>query len=304
MGTPDFSTSILEMLIETEEVVAVVTQPDRPVGRKRKMTPPPVKRVAESYDIPVYQPEKLVGSETLNTLLEIECDLIVTAAFGQLLPESLLNMPKYGAVNVHASLLPKYRGGAPIHQAIIDGEKETGVTIMYMVKKLDAGDMIAQRAIPIEEADNVGTLHDKLSDLGTQLLKDTLPSILNGTNARTPQDDAQATFASNIQREDERIDWSKDARTIFNHIRGLSPWPVAYTTLEGKTMKLFAADIVSNYNGEAGQILDTTKKQIIVGTGSDEAIGLKEIQLSGKKRMSVANFLSGVQEPLIGKELQ
>lgn len=304
MGTPDFSTSILEMLIETEEVVAVVTQPDRPVGRKRKMTPPPVKRVAESYDIPVYQPEKLVGSETLNTLLEIECDLIVTAAFGQLLPESLLNMPKYGAVNVHASLLPKYRGGAPIHQAIIDGEKETGVTIMYMVKKLDAGDMIAQRAIPIEEADNVGTLHDKLSDLGTQLLKDTLPSILNGTNARTPQDDAQATFASNIQREDERIDWSQDARTIFNHIRGLSPWPVAYTTLEGKTMKLFAADIVSNYNGEAGQILDTTKKQIIVGTGSDEAIGLKEIQLSGKKRMPVANFLSGVQEPLIGKELQ
>lgn len=304
MGTPDFSTSILEMLIETEEVVAVVTQPDRPVGRKRKMTPPPVKRVAESYDIPVYQPEKLVGSETLNTLLEIECDLIVTAAFGQLLPESLLNMPKYGAVNVHASLLPKYRGGAPIHQAIIDGEKETGVTIMYMVKKLDAGDMIAQRAIPIEEADNVGTLHDKLSDLGTQLLKDTLPSILNGTNGRTPQDDAQATFASNIQREDERIDWSQDARTIFNHIRGLSPWPVAYTTLEGKTMKLFAADIVSNYKGEAGQILDTTKKQIIVGTGSDEAIGLKEIQLSGKKRMPVANFLSGVQEPLIGKELQ
>ncbi|MGV3243763.1 methionyl-tRNA formyltransferase [Staphylococcus sp. 11261D007BR] len=304
MGTPDFSTSILEMLIETEEVVAVVTQPDRPVGRKRKMTPPPVKRVAESYDIPVYQPEKLVGSETLNTLLEIECDLIVTAAFGQLLPESLLNMPKYGAVNVHASLLPKYRGGAPIHQAIIDGEKETGVTIMYMVKKLDAGDMIAQRAIPIEEADNVGTLHDKLSDLGTQLLKDTLPSILNGTNARTPQDDAQATFASNIQREDERIDWSQDARTIFNHIRGLSPWPVAYTTLESKTMKLFAADIVSNYKGKAGQILDTTKKQIIVGTGSDEAIGLKEIQLSGKKRMPVANFLSGVQEPLIGKELQ
>ncbi|UXR72415.1 MULTISPECIES: methionyl-tRNA formyltransferase [unclassified Staphylococcus] len=303
MGTPDFSTKILEMLIETEEVIAVVTQPDRPVGRKRTLTPPPVKKVAVAHDIPVLQPEKLIGSEELETLLNMPCDLIVTAAFGQLLPESLLSHPTYGAVNVHASLLPKYRGGAPIHQSIIDGEAETGVTIMYMVKQLDAGDIISQRAIPIEETDNVGSMHDKLSDLGTALLQETLPSILNGTNARTPQESDKATFASNIQREDERIDWTKDARAIFNHIRGLSPWPVAYTKLDDKVMKLYQAQIVSDKKGMPGQILETTKKQIIVGTGSDDAIALTEIQLAGKKRMPVANFLSGYQDALVGKEL-
>ncbi len=303
MGTPDFSTSILEMLIESYEVVAVVTQPDRPVGRKRTLTPPPVKKVAMAHDVPVYQPEKLSDSETLNTLLNMEYDLIVTAAFGQLLPKALLDHPEYGAVNVHASLLPKYRGGAPIHQAIIDGESETGVTIMYMVERLDAGDMIAQQALPIEDQDNVGTMHDKLSTLGTKLLSDTLPSILNGTNPRTAQDDAKASFASNIQREDEWIDWSQDARTIFNHIRGLSPWPVASTRFDDKVMKIYAADIVKDITGEAGKIIQTTKKQIIVGTGSSESIALKEIQLAGKKRMPTANFLSGYQEELVGKDL-
>lgn len=303
MGTPDFSTSILEMLIESYEVVAVVTQPDRPVGRKRTLTPPPVKKVAMAHDVPVYQPEKLSDSETLNTLLNMEYDLIVTAAFGQLLPKALLDHPKYGAVNVHASLLPKYRGGAPIHQAIIDGESETGVTIMYMVERLDAGDMIAQQALPIEDQDNVGTMHDKLSALGTKLLSDTLPSILNGTNPRTAQDDTKASFASNIQREDEWIDWSQDARTIFNHIRGLSPWPVASTRFDDKVMKIYAADIVKDITGEAGKIIGTTKKQIIVGTGSNESIALKEIQLAGKKRMPTANFLSGYQEELVGKDL-
>lgn len=303
MGTPDFSTSILEMLIESYEVIAVVTQPDRPVGRKRTLTPPPVKKVAMAHDVPVYQPEKLSDSETLNTLLNMEYDLIVTAAFGQLLPKALLDHPKYGAVNVHASLLPKYRGGAPIHQAIIDGESETGVTIMYMVERLDAGDMIAQQPLPIEDQDNVGTMHDKLSALGTALLRETLPSILNGTNPRTAQDDTKASFASNIQREDEWIDWSQDARTIFNHIRGLSPWPVASTRFDDKVMKIYAADIVKDITGEAGKIIQTTKKQIIVGTGSSESIALKEIQLAGKKRMPTANFLSGYQEELVGKDL-
>ncbi len=302
MGTPDFSTSILEMLIEKEEVIAVVTQPDRPVGRKRVLTPPPVKQVAVAHQIPVYQPEKLVHSDELEQLLEMECDLIVTAAFGQLLPEQLLEHPRFGAVNVHASLLPKYRGGAPIHQSIIDGEAETGVTIMYMVKKLDAGDIISQRAIPIEAEDNVGMMHDKLSQLGTELLEETLPSLLNGTNSRTPQDEAHVSFASNIQREDERIHWDRDASTIYNHIRGLSPWPVAYTQFEDKTMKIYAAEIVKNQSGKAGQIIGTTKRQIIVGTGSEDSIALTEIQLSGKKRMPVSQFLSGYQEELVGKE--
>lgn len=304
MGTPDFSTKVLEMLIAEHDVIAVVTQPDRPVGRKRVLTPPPVKRVAQEYNLPVYQPEKLKGSEELAELLNLEPDLIVTAAFGQLLPEELLNLPKLGAINVHASLLPKYRGGAPIHQAIIDGETQTGITIMYMVKKLDAGNIISQQAIAIEENDDVGTMHDKLSFLGADLLKETLPSIINGTNQSIPQDDTKATFASNISREDERIDWTKSSQDIHNHIRGLSPWPVAYTTMDDANLKLYAAHIIDNKKGEPGEIIETTKKAIIVATGSNDAVALTDIQLAGKKRMLAANYLSGVQASLVGKILK
>lgn len=303
MGTPDFSTKVLEMLIAEHDVIAVVTQPDRPVGRKKVMTPPPVKKVALEHDIKIYQPEKLKDSAELEELLTLDADLIVTAAFGQLLPESLLNAPRLGAINVHASLLPKYRGGAPIHQAIIDGEEETGITIMYMVKKLDAGNIISQKAINIEEDDNVGTMHDKLSFLGADLLKETMPSIINETNDSIPQDDAKATFASNISREDERINWNQSAQDIHNHIRGLSPWPVAYTTMDDKNLKLFSAHIITGKNGDPGKIIETTKKAIIIGTGSNDAIALTDMQLAGKKRMLVANYLSGVQESLVGKQL-
>lgn len=303
MGTPDFSTKVLEMLIAEHDVIAVVTQPDRPVGRKKVMTPPPVKKVALEHNIDVYQPEKLKGSEELEELLTLDADLIVTAAFGQLLPESLLNAPRLGAINVHASLLPKYRGGAPIHQAIIDGEEKTGITIMYMVKKLDAGNIISQKAINIEEDDNVGTMHDKLSFLGADLLKYTLPSIVNETNDSIPQDDSEATFASNISREDERINWNQSAQDIHNHIRGLSPWPVAYTTMDDKNLKLYSSHIISGKNGNPGKIIETTKKAIIIGTGSNDAIALTDMQLAGKKRMLVANYLSGVQESLVGKQL-
>lgn len=303
MGTPDFSTTVLEMLIAEHNVIAVVTQPDRPVGRKKKMTPPPVKEIAVKHGLPVYQPEKLTQSEELEQLIALEPDLIVTAAFGQLLPEKLLEAPKLGAINVHASLLPKYRGGAPIHQAIIDGETKTGITIMYMAKKLDAGDIIAQRAIDIEQQDDVGTMHDKLSFLGADLLKETLPAIINGTNNRQPQDDSEATFASNISRDDEKIDWQQPAEAIYNHIRGLSPWPVAYTIMDDANMKLYAAHIVTNKKGKPGEIIETTKKAIIVGTGSQDAIALTDIQVAGKKRMLAANYLSGVQTSLVGKEL-
>lgn len=303
MGTPDFSTTVLEMLIAEHNVIAVVTQPDRPVGRKKKMTPPPVKEIAVKHGLPVYQPEKLTQSEELAQLIALDSDLIVTAAFGQLLPESLLEAPKLGAINVHASLLPKYRGGAPIHQAIIDGETQTGITIMYMAKKLDAGDIIAQRAIDIEKEDDVGTMHDRLSFLGADLLKETLPAIINGTNDRQPQDDSKATFASNISRDDEKIDWQQPAEVIYNHIRGLSPWPVAYTIMDDANMKLYAAHIVSNKDGKPGEIIETTKKAIIVGTGSQDAIALTDIQVAGKKRMLAANYLSGVQTSLVGKEL-
>lgn len=303
MGTPDFSTKVLEMLIAEHEVIAVVTQPDRPVGRKRVLTPPPVKKVAETYHIPVYQPEKLKDSNELNELMDLNPDLIVTAAFGQLLPESLLKLPKLGAVNVHASLLPLYRGGAPIHQAIIDGEVQTGITIMYMVKKLDAGNIISQKAIDIEDDDNVGSMHDKLSFLGADLLKETLPFIIDGSNESIPQDDSKATFASNISREDERIDWTKSAKEIHNHIRGLSPWPVAYTTMNNKNLKLYQAHIEKGKNGEPGEIIEITKTAIIVGTGSLDAIALTDIQLSGKKRMLAAQYLSGVQDSLVGTKL-
>ncbi|MGN5882148.1 methionyl-tRNA formyltransferase [Staphylococcus simulans] len=303
MGTPDFSTKVLEMLIAKEDVIAVVTQPDRPVGRKRVMTPPPVKKVALEHGIEVYQPEKISTSDDLQKLIDLEPDLIVTAAFGQILPKALLDAPKLGAINVHASLLPKYRGGAPIHQAIIDGEKETGVTIMYMAPKLDAGDIISQQAIDIEANDDVGSMHDKLSFLGADLLAKTLPDIINGTNDRIEQNESEATFASNISREDERIDWTQPAQAVYNHIRGLSPWPVAYTKLDDTNMKLYAAKIVEGNNGEPGEIIETTKKAIIVGTGSADAIALTEIQLSGKKRMPTANFLSGYQDDLVGKVL-
>lgn len=303
MGTPDFSTGVLEMLIQEYDVIAIVTQPDRPVGRKKILTPPPVKKVALEHNIPVYQPEKLNNSSELEEIINLKPDLIVTAAFGQLLPKSLLDAPKHKAINVHASLLPKYRGGAPIHYAVMNGEKKTGITIMYMAEKLDAGNIISQDEVEILENDTVGEVHDKLATLGTELLKKTLPTIFNGTNDNIVQDDSLATFASNISREDERIDWTKDAQTIHNHIRGLSPWPVAYTTMDGKNLKLWRSEIVENVKGEPGEIIETTKDAIIVATGSEDGVALTEIQLAGKKRVKTRDYISGLQSKIDGTKL-
>ena len=303
MGTPDFSTGVLEMLIQEYDVIAVVTQPDRPVGRKKILTPPPVKKVALEHNIPVYQPEKLNNSSELEEIINLKPDLIVTAAFGQLLPKSLLDAPKHKEINVHASLLPKYRGGAPIHYAVMNGEKKTGITIMYMAEKLDAGNIISQDEVEILENDTVGEVHDKLATLGTELLKKTLPTIFNGTNDSIVQDDSLATFASNISREDERIDWTKDAQTIHNHIRGLSPWPVAYTTMDGKNLKLWRSEIVENVKGEPGEIIETTKDAIIVATGSEDGVALTEIQLAGKKRVKTRDYISGLQSKIDGTKL-
>ena|SRR5699024_1640619 len=303
MGTPDFSTGVLEMLIQEYDVIAVVTQPDRPVGRKKILTPPPVKKVALEHNIPVYQPEKLNNSSELEEIINLKPDLIVTAAFGQLLPKSLLDAPKHKAINVHASLLPKYRGGAPIHYAVMNGEKKTGITIMYMAEKLDAGNIISQDEVEILENDTVGEVHDKLATLGTELLKKTLPTIFNGTNDSIVQDDSLATFASNISREDERIDWTKDAQTIHNHIRGLSPWPVAYTTMDGKNLKLWRSEIVENVKGKPGEIIETTKDAMIVATGSEDGVALTEIQLAGKKRVKTRDYISGLQSKIDGTKL-
>lgn len=303
MGTPDFSTGILKMLIEEYDVIAVVTQPDRPVGRKKILTPPPVKTVAIEHNIPVYQPEKLKDSSELEEIINLKPDIIVTAAFGQLLPKALLEAPKYKAINVHASLLPKYRGGAPIHYAVMNGEAKTGVTIMYMAEKLDAGDIISQDEIKIKENDTVGDVHDQLSVLGTDLLKRTLPTIFNGTNERIEQDETKVSFASNISREDEKIDWTEDGSTIHNHIRGLSPWPVAFTTMNGKNLKLWRSTLIHDVEGEPGEIVYTTKDTIVVATGSNDAVGLTEIQLAGKKRVQVSNYLSGLQNVIDGTKL-
>ncbi|KAA1042743.1 methionyl-tRNA formyltransferase [Macrococcus equipercicus] len=298
MGTPDFSSPILERLAHDYNVTAVVTQPDKPVGRKKIMTPPPVKVTAQQLGIPVYQPVKLSGSEELDAIIALQPDLIVTAAYGQLLPERLLNAPALGCINVHASLLPKYRGGAPIHYSVINGEQETGVSIMYMVKQLDAGDVITQRALPIELNDTVGTVHDKLSQLGVELLLETLPSIINGTNTRTPQDESQVTFASNISRADEYVDFNRPSRAVHNQIRGLSPWPVGYANFDGRPMKLWQAELTDG-SGAPGTIISTDKEGITVAT-ADGAVLLKEIQPAGKKRMTAASFAAGQQKDLTG----
>ncbi|TDM15057.1 methionyl-tRNA formyltransferase [Macrococcus bovicus] len=298
MGTPDFSGPILEAVAAEYEVIAVVTQPDKPVGRKKVMTPPPVKVTAEKLGIKVLQPARLTGSDELAAVIAMQPDLIVTAAYGQLLPEELLAAPRLGCINVHASLLPKYRGGAPIHYAVMNGEKETGVSIMYMVKKLDAGDVISQRAIPIEEADDVGTQHDKLSALGVELLMETLPAIISGTNQRLPQDESLVTFASNISREDERVTFDRTTPEVHNHIRGLSPWPVGYAQLEGQNMKLWSARRAAG-DGQPGEILAADKEGLLVAT-SDGAVLLTEIQPAGKKRMAAGDYAAG-RKDLIGK---
>ena len=293
MGTPDFSATVLKGLLKSNQydILAVVTQPDRAVGRKKEIRMTPVKQVALEYDLVVYQPEKLSRSEELEKIISLGADGIVTAAFGQFLPNRLLDSVDF-AVNVHASLLPKYRGGAPIHYAIINGDKEAGVTIMEMVKEMDAGDMIAHRAIPIEETDNVGTMFEKLALVGRDLLLETLPRYLAGNLKPVPQDNNQVTFSPNILPGEERIDWTKTNRQIFNQIRGMYPWPVAHTLLNGWRFKICEARPVEG-SGQAGEILVIGKKELIVATG-EGAISLQTVQPAGKPKMSIVDFLNGL----------
>ncbi|RGB45963.1 methionyl-tRNA formyltransferase [Streptococcus pasteurianus] len=297
MGTPDFSAAVLKGLLDDSnyDVLAVVTQPDRAVGRKKEIKMTPVKEVALAHNLPVYQPEKMSGSEEMAELMTLGADGIVTAAFGQFLPTKLLDSVDF-AVNVHASLLPKYRGGAPIHYAIINGEEEAGVTIMEMVKKMDAGDMIAKASTPITDDDNVGTMFEKLAVIGRDLLLKTLPDYIAGNIKPEPQDESKATFSPNITPEEERIDWNKSARDVFNHIRGLSPWPVAHTFLDGKRFKIYEATLAEGH-GKPGEIIEKGKKSLVVATG-DGAISLKTVQPAGKPRMNIVDFLNGVGRKL------
>ncbi|MFY0998923.1 MULTISPECIES: methionyl-tRNA formyltransferase [Streptococcus] len=297
MGTPDFSATVLKGLLESKqyEILAVVTQPDRAVGRKKEIRMTPVKELALDYGLPIYQPEKLSKSAELDSLMNLNADGIVTAAFGQFLPSKLLDSVNF-AVNVHASLLPKYRGGAPIHYAIINGDKEAGVTIMEMVKEMDAGDMIARRAIPIEETDNVGTMFEKLALVGRDLLLESLPSYLAGDLKPVPQDKNQVTFSPNISPEEERIDWTKTNRQLFNQIRGMYPWPVAHTLLNGERFKIYEATPVEGA-GQPGEILAIGKKELIVAAG-EGALSLKTVQPAGKPKMTIVDFLNGLGRQL------
>lgn len=295
MGTPDFAVSSLDALIEAGyNVIGVVTQPDRPVGRKQVLTPPPVKEAALRHGLAVLQPEKIKAEEALEEVLALAPDLIVTAAYGQILPKRLLEAPKFGCINVHASLLPKYRGGAPIHKAIVDGETESGVTIMYMVEALDAGDMLSKVVVPIEERDTVGLLHDKLAVAGSRLLLETVPRLLAGEIQPEAQDHSAATFAPNIKRADEKIDWSKSAEQIYNQVRGLNPWPVAFTTCAGKVWKLWWVEKLPEVNSgkEPGTIIAREEDGLVVACGSG-AVKITELQPEGKKRMSALDFLRG-----------
>ena len=298
MGTASFSLAVLQMLLENQyHVVGVVTQPDRYVGRKKVLTMPDVKVEALKYDIPVIQPVRI--KEDYQAILDLQPDLIITAAYGQIIPQVLLDAPRLGCVNVHASLLPLYRGGAPVHQAIIDGQEKTGVTIMYMVKKMDAGDIISQKETPILQDDTVGILYDRLSDLGAKLLKETLPSLLDGTNQRIPQDESLVTYAPTLSREDERIDWNLSAKQVYNKVRGTNPWPGSYTTYQGKTVKIWAGQVHQCENAmkhhahqDNGTIVKIFKDAIGVKV-NDGVYLITELQIEGKKRMSVKDYLNG-----------
>lgn len=297
MGTPDFAATVLKGILADSryEVLAVVTQPDRAVGRKKVIQMTPVKEVALAHDLPVYQPEKLSGSEEMAELMTLGANGIVTAAFGQFLPTKLLNSVDF-AVNVHASLLPKYRGGAPIHYALINGDERAGVTIMEMVKEMDAGDMIAADSIAIEESDNVGTLFEKLALVGRDLLLSSLPAYLAGDLKPLAQDPSQVTFSPNISPEEEKLDWNKSARQLFNQIRGMYPWPVAHTYWKGERFKIQEA-VVVEASGPAGQVLSRSKKELIIGTGQG-ALSLLTVQPAGKPKMTIADFLNGAGRDL------
>lgn len=304
MGTPEFSVPVLQSLIDHEEyeVILVVSQPDKKKGRKQIITPSPVSLCAMENDIPIVKPINI--KKEYQEILDTSPDIIITCAYGQIIPEQILNAPKYGCINVHASLLPKFRGGAPIQKAIITGEETTGITIMYMDKLMDSGDIINQEEIKIEETDNLETLTRKLSQLGKKLLMETLPSILAGTNNRIKQDPSKVTFSYNITLQDEHIDFNKSCREVFNQVRGLSPNPAGFVKLKNKIIKI--------YNGyqskerslkEPGEIVKFDKEGIGVCT-KDYLYIITELKLEGKKQMKVKEYLNGCKDKLIGEKYE
>lgn len=294
MGTPDFSVPVLKGLVEKGyEVKAVVTQPDKKVGRKQKITKTPAKIAAEELDIPVYQPVKLSGYSELDELIAMNADFIVTAAYGQFLPTKFLNSAKIAAVNVHGSLLPKYRGGAPIQYSLINGDKETGITIMEMVKKMDAGDIYAQKAIEIEPDDTAGSLFEKLSYLGRDLLLETLPKISDGSVQKVTQNEEEVVFSPNITKNQERITSKMTAQEANNLLRGLNPDPGAYMMVNGKRFKVWKAEVADESTDlEAGSLVEN-KGRFAISFANNTVLNLLEVQPAGKKKMPIQSFLNG-----------
>jgi methionyl-tRNA formyltransferase len=295
MGTPDFAVPPLEALVRAGYTVrAVVTQPDKPKGRGKTLLPTPVKETALKYEIPVFQPKKVRDPEFVELLKEQKPDLIVVAAFGQIIPQVILDLPEYGCINIHASLLPKYRGAAPIQQAILDGEKETGVTIMRMGMGLDTGDMISRIATPITEEETGGSLFDKLAALGADLLLETIPHMIDGTVRYEKQPEESPTpYAAMITKERGAMDFTRSATELERLVRGLNPWPSAYTFLNGKNLKIWKCTALTEDSGAApGVIYKTDKAGIYVACGEGSLL-LTELQLEGKKRMDAGAFLRG-----------
>lgn len=311
MGTPSFAQTVLDALIEAKyTIVLVVSQPNKPVGRKKEFKDTPTVELAKKHNIPVFQPEKL--KEGIEEIASYMPDLIITAAYGQFVPTKILELPTYGAINVHGSLLPKYRGGAPIHHAIINGEKETGITIMYMDRKMDAGDIISQSKMKISENDTLDVVYEQMEHLGAKALLETLPAIFSGTNARIAQDETKVTYGLNITREEEKIDFGKEAIEVHNRIRGLSPHPGAYAIYKGKRVKLYVSEVIllegndkeMNFNHLVfGTILNFSSEGLDVLTASkDTCIRILEVQLEGKKRMRIKDAYNGLKNIFIEGE--
>lgn len=293
MGTPNFAVPILDMLIKETNVVLVVTQPDKEVGRKKTVLMPPVKEEARKYGIEVFQPKKI--KEEMDKILSIECDIIITCAYGQILPKEILNYPRLKCVNVHASLLPKYRGGAPIHWCLINGEEKSGVTIMYMDEHMDTGNMISKEECVINDTDNVGTLHEKLSLIGRDLLYKTLPSIIDGTNESIKQDDDEASVAPNITREMEHLDFSLSGKEIVNKVRGLNPRPMANMLVNGEEYKVLEARFIKSDNTTTWKVMNVTKESFAIGC-LDGYVEILKVKPFGKKVMDTKSFLNGVNK--------
>lgn len=306
MGTPQFAVPILQGLLDQKyDILCVVTQPDRPVGRKHRISQSPVKQAAVANHLPVFQPEKLSGSPEMQRVIDFHPDLIVTAAYGQFLPTKMLNAVKIAAVNVHGSLLPKYRGGAPVQYAIMNGDSETGISLIYMVKKMDAGDILAQKAISIQPDDDTETMFDKLSIVGRDLLLATLPKVITGDISPVPQDEDQVVFSSNIKPEEEQLDFNQTAFMVNAKVRALRPDPVAYTVINGKRTKIWRAQVVDQTTEMApGSVVEKTKHQLLLSAGKGTVLSIQELQPAGKPKQQITDYLNGIGQSLkVGQQV-